>query len=408
MHYKMTRIVAVPIAAGTVMAMSFLPVQAAQAVPAVARVPCSTQALIAAMTRLSSGEQLDLAARCDYLLTQGLPAVTQDLTIEGNDATLERGYAPGTPSFTILESGNNSLTISGLNFRNGDGAIMIGAAGALTVTGGTFTGNTATDGGAIDDPLAGVNAPTVTGATFVDNRATELGGALFDGNGGANGFYVTHCTFVGNKARLSGGAIFDVAGGNGSISDSVFRGNSSSDGDGGAAYLSDFAGASVSHVVVDDNTAVAAGGILNNGDLAIDNSTFSGNRARAMGGALTDGGFDDQETVTSTRFTGNSASDGGAITSFLLGLGMTLTHVVISGNHAMRYGGGVYNFGILNAIHTLIARNTAGIGGGGIYGDPSQQGVSQKAGTTMLTSSLVEGNKPDNCEPLGSTSGCTG
>jgi hypothetical protein len=247
----------------------------------------------------------------------------------------------------------------------------------------------------------------VTGTTFVDNRATDAGGALFDGNGAANGFYVTHCIFVGNRATNGGGAIFDFAAGNGSISDSVFRGNSG--GSGGAAYLSDLAGASVSHVVVDDNTAVAAGGIWNNSDMAIDNSTFSGNRARAMGGALIDnGGFEDQETVTSTRLTGNSAGDGGAISSSQLGPGMTLTHVIISGNHATRYGGAIYNYGILNALDTQIARNTAGIGGGGIYGDPSQEALSQKAGTTTLTSSLVDRNKPDNCEPLGSTSGCTG
>ena len=71
-----------------------------------------------AMTSATAGETLRLARSCQYVLTAALPEVSQDLTIEGNGATLERSTAAGTPDFAII-----------------------------TVTGGAFTGNA---GGAIN------------------------------------------------------------------------------------------------------------------------------------------------------------------------------------------------------------------------------------------------------------------
>jgi hypothetical protein len=45
--------------------------------------------------------------------------------------------------------------------------------------------------------------------------------------------------------------------------------------------------------------------------------------------------------------------------------------------------------------------NRAVGGGGGIYDDGTEA-------TVTLTNSLLTGNRPDNCEPLDSITGCTG
>src|SRR5450755_330001 len=74
---------------------------AAQAAPA-ARVPCAAASLAAAISGAADGATVSLTSGCAYVLTAALPAITQDLTIAGNGATLRRSAAPGTLVFSIL------------------------------------------------------------------------------------------------------------------------------------------------------------------------------------------------------------------------------------------------------------------------------------------------------------------
>jgi predicted outer membrane repeat protein len=80
-----------------------------------------------------------------------------------------------------------------------------------------------------------------------------------------------------------------------------------------------------------------------------------------------------------------------------------VTTSTLSGNHAAGHGGGIYNQDSvsLTVAGTHITGNRAPGGGGGIFVDGPD-------GTVTLTSSPVTGNKPDNCEPPGSITGCTG
>src|SRR5580704_13718497 len=123
--------------------------QAALAAPAqgAVSVPCSAAALASAITGATSGETLNLAKFCVYKLTEALPDVDTDLTINGNQSTIERSYASGTDDFTILTVGDDGdLVLNKVNFRNGDSDSDYAGAiyndGDLTVNGGTFTGNT--------------------------------------------------------------------------------------------------------------------------------------------------------------------------------------------------------------------------------------------------------------------------
>ena len=398
-------------------------VQVAQAAVAVTGVPCSVTALAAAVSSATSGETLSLASRCTYHLTAGLPVISQDLAILGNGATLERSYAPGTPAFTILQADDGALTVTKLNFRNGNGAIAITHDATLTVNGGTFTRNTAADGGAISNNT-GFNGPHVNDATFIANAATDSGGAIYNFTG-RDGAQVTNSTFTGNQAANTGGAIYDFSFNNGFVSGGVFYRNKAEYA--GALFIDPNSNASVGGVVVRDNSATAdGGGALVAYGTDID-GTFSGNHAGGQGGGVyaydgqgmevggdfsgnsaEDGGaistFEGQELDVGGVFSGNSAEDGGAIynqdfSDYPLELGGT-----ISGNHASAYGGGVYNQGTVDAVNTEITRNSAATGGGGIYDHTVN--LAYPAVTTLTNSSVLD-NMPDNCEPANSITGCT-
>jgi predicted outer membrane repeat protein len=304
---------------GVLAAAGLAPAQAAAPV----RVPCDPAALAAAVAGAASGATLELAHRCDYILTAALPTITGDLTINGREATLERSASPGTPAFAILSvngAGDSEITatISRLNFRNGNSAIYVTGLGSIAVTGGTFTANTAPSGGAID----------------IDN--------------------------TGNAAAF-----------------------------GGAIFTSQDAGEDLTGLVVHGNSATGdGGGIYGDGD-GIEDSKITGNHADGNGGGVyenpSDGGGG-PPGISGTFIEENTAANGGGIYE---DAGLTLTDSTISRNHATADGGGIDNLGVLNAGSTQITGNRAAAGGG-IYDDGPDAS-----------------NKPDNCEPTGTITGCT-
>jgi hypothetical protein len=189
-------------AIGVMAAVSPAPAQAA----AFVRVPCNPAALAAAVTGAASGATLSLAPGCDYVLTGALPTVTQNLTINGHGATLERSTAPGTPAFTILTvdgQGDSEVTatLNRLNFHNGNSAITVLDFGSLTVTGGTFTANTAANGGAI--VTSQNNGERLTGLVVGGNSATgDAGGVQGDGD------RIEDSRITGSVAGADGGGVY--------------------------------------------------------------------------------------------------------------------------------------------------------------------------------------------------------
>jgi hypothetical protein len=380
---------------------------------AVTDVPCSPTALATALATASTGQTVSLAAGCVYVLTEGLPEVSQDLTISGHGATLERSYAAGTPAFTIMSVGSGVLTLNNVSFRNGSGAISVtdgvNPGGQLVVNGGTFTDNS----GAISVNNVGVPSQ-VNGATFVGN----VGGISNDSP--ATNVNVDDCTFIGNTNA------FWEFGFGGSIIGSTFRGNS-----GAAASFSEDTGEYFADDVISNNTGdgiedwAGSGG----GGAAVDGDEISGN-----GGAGVYVATLQYAEVIGTKIVGNSAADGGGI-EFLGGGYMDISGVTISGNsassdgggidieslppanpasvpfvsisdstisgnQAAAYGGGIYNQGLTDATGDQILGNAAPSGGGGIYDDGPYASFT-------LTNTPVLGNKPDNCEPPGSITGCS-
>src|ERR1022692_4663134 len=189
MYLKFAKTAARITAAGAVVAAVGLgSAQMALAKPALptANVPCSAAALSNAISDNTGGETLSLAKFCVYKLTEALPDITEDLTIDGNQGAIERSYTPGTPDFRIFTVDEADLALNRVNLRNGDSGDNVGGAiynsdGTVTVNGGTFTGN-ATEDGNDGGAIYNENELRVTGATFTGNDANDGGdgGAIYN------------------------------------------------------------------------------------------------------------------------------------------------------------------------------------------------------------------------------------
>jgi predicted outer membrane repeat protein len=436
----MLRKIAIGIAGPAAGALAAVGLYAVPAEAATTHVPCSAAVLASAVGSAASGETLSLAPYCTYRLTAALPTVSQNLTILGNGATLQRSYAPATPAFTILSveaptwppNPGATLAVTDLNFTNGASAIAATGNGNITVQGGTFTGNHAANGGAINS-TTGQGSLTVTGAKFTGNTATEAGGAIYTNEAAAT-TTVTGSTFTKNTAGEIGGAIYNFFDMN--VADSTFDANQAEYG--GAIDNEALSGDSLTDVTIHDNSATQDGGGVYTLACALNvsDSRISGNHAGSDGGGVYQQGgvvaFSGGLNLTGTSMRGNTAQYGAGIytddtvarlaSSTVMGNAATadgggiynyggvvpyaygnldVNGSTVSGNRAGIDGGGIYNTqGTVDATGSAVEHNTASTGGGGIYDGPGTDVVT-------LASSPVLYNKPDNCEPAGTVTGCT-
>jgi hypothetical protein len=377
------------VTAAMAVALGAGPAQAASAASRDVTVPCVAGALAAGLTGATAGATLSLAPRCTYKLAAALPAIGQDLTIRGNRATIERSYAAGIPGFSIMTiSAGADVAIGNLNFRNGGSAgsgpppadTSAGGAidnnGNLTVNGGNFTGNSASDGGAIQN---GNGSLRVRNAVFAGNSAVN-GGAV-ENNGT---MVLSQSVVTGNTASSLGGGVATAGGA--TVADCSIAGNTASEGGGMWTTFT----AAVTGGEFRGNKAAAGGGIFNDSSMTLAGSQVVGNTAAASGGGVYNDLFGDA-TVTGTSFRKNHAQTGGGIENEDLA---TLSRSQLYGNTAGQFGGGIYNDWVLTVAGSQIARNIAATGGGGIYlGD-----FFGPPGTLAISGSAVFANRPDNCE----------
>jgi predicted outer membrane repeat protein len=274
----------------------------AQSASSTQYVPCSAFALARAISAARSGDTLLLAFGCTYELHAALPDITTELTLMGEGSTLERSYAPDTPSFPILtvegrpavdltlQRGSAPPTPSS-SILKADGE----SAGDLTLTNVNFRdggGSSDYEGGAIYNDGGDV---TIHGGAFYNNKTDEYGGAIY--NSGT--LTVSDASFAGNSS-VYGGAIETED--NATISRTTFSRNAADAlfGDptnayGGAIYND-------GHTLVTGDTffgntsAGFGGGIYNTDSLAIDHTLIAHNDATVGGGGI----YNDDSTVTLT------------------------------------------------------------------------------------------------------------
>lgn len=212
------------------------------------------------------------------------------LTIEDSKTTITNAKLSGHKGRALLNNG--TLTVDGGSFEgnqaNVAGAIYNNAGATLMVDGVTFASNSSAIAGAINNNDGIV---TIKKSTFKGNDAGKsMGGAVRNNSGSApkQSITIKGSTFEGNKAG-NGGAVWNGSDGKVEIADSTFKGNTALVGD-----------------------AQQGGAITNADQMTITGSTFEGNQAGKIGGAIyntkTGGGAGSITFNGTNTFTNNTAA----------------------------------------------------------------------------------------------------
>ena len=296
----------------------------AQGAYAATPISCNDSSLISAITTANAavgGGTVTLPAGCTFTLTaanntlegdNGLPVITNAVTIDGNGAKITRGS--GAPDFRFFFVDNvrpgGNLTLNSLTLSNGATTVTTEGHGGgailnrsrLSVTNVTFLDNVdlisgSAGGGAIDNHDSG--QATISKSTFISNRAEE-GGAVEDEATVPGAFLnISQSTFSDNAATMfGGGGVENQPGGNGTLTADTFVGN----------------------------TALEGGGVANGGTMTVTNSTLVGNTESSNGG----GGIQNYGTITlqQTTLSGNRGPGGGADLHTYVPSGTTVTTTV--------------------------------------------------------------------------------
>ncbi len=338
-----------------------------------------------------------LAARAVYTLTgvdnvrigaNGLPAITSEVTIEGNAATIERARTNDVPAFRIIHVASvGQLTLRSTIVRNG----LAGTGGGL-LNFGTLT-------------LRASLISSNTGADTGDGFGEGLGGGLVNQLDGT--LEITGSIISDNMATIAGGLLnFGTL----MLRASIVRDNIAEDFAGGCLNFGMLTLAA--SLVSGNEAATSSGGLANaiNATMILTNSTVRNNIAQQLGGGIfNDDGSElpslgnsvmhntmseyggdllntesNRLMLTSSTIANNTADIGGG----LYNRGMAqLTNTTISGNTGALFGGGLLNFAsgdpsgvFVQLINTTISNNTAGsMGGGGVF----------NLGTLTLGNSIV-------------------
>jgi predicted outer membrane repeat protein len=308
-----------------------------------------------------------------FLVAAGVRASLDGLTITNGRVTNDNGggifvAAGGSLSVSACNLTGCIATITPNGTARGGGIYSLG--GMVMISNCTLTGNTCgVDGGSLSNDGGQM---TVSASSFSGNSANSGGGIY---NGGVNSFggtlTVTGCTFTGGLAANGGGLANDRSG-VATVTTSSFIGNFALQG--GAIYNASLGGGvllTVSSSTFTRNTAITrGGGIYNTSMLTVSNSTFNGNSA-----VVNDGGGIDNDTGT-----------------------LTVSNSTISDNGAPA-GAGIFTYGTLNAVNTIIAGNhgddlDGGVSSGShnlIGGDPLLGPLQDNGGPTQ-TMALLPGS----------------
>ncbi len=307
---------------------------------------------------------------------------------------------------------------SGSVFNGKGGAIYLSRKGVLTISGATFTGNSAEDnGGAIY--ATGGSTLTATDTLFSDNHATgDKGGALYVTTQAQA--TITDCTFLANSAEKFGGAVsVHSAGTTLKLIGSIFTENEAKGSHGGA--LSAFSGSLVEitncsftknsafkttyeadgttvvstsgkggaiHVQSDpeattplitivrvsgssftENQAGEHGGAINlyeGAQLYVTSTSFNTNIAESHGGALYSSGSTAE--ITDGEFTANYAKGRGGAIYVASSTSLTMTRATFTSNSSLDNGGALsaYSDSVL-AIYGITAIGNTSVNGGALH-----------------------------------------
>ncbi|MBN1873093.1 MAG: hypothetical protein JXA33_02610, partial [Anaerolineae bacterium] len=358
--------------------------------------------------------------------------ILNNVTLQSNQAgTSGAGLFNYKAAVTITASSfisNTSDNVAGGLYNGVSSMAHGGLPSSAHLTGVTFRGNRAKNGGGISNANSNL---TILSGRFENNHADSCGGALIDGGDFFNiaGTVINDTIFEGNVAVNFGGGVYYMGGAT-RITNSTFRRNQALANSGGAMALESVhsRGVFTNVVIVENQAALRGGGIyMVGGSPEVSNVSILSNTAQ-MGGGLyamelpdcPEDGYCSVVIFDHMLFQGNSATiRGGGIFSYdiivrldqsaLIGniapegagfateifndtwVNARLRNVTLSGNRAISStgagGGGVLILdGEVRLVNTTISDNSTAStsGAGGV--------VLQPGATAILINTLIAGN----------------
>ncbi len=325
-------------------------------------------------------------------------ATISDVIVENNTARNGGGIANTDASMSLSSSvvSNNAAQLNGgglyglraqlqfietdilSNSAGGTGGGILASGGSLIFDGGLVMGNGAGNNGGGIYPF---NATTIiTDTVFRENSSGAFGGGLQVRGGSAT---VEGSQFYGNTAMFNGGGM-NVDGSNTSatISDVIVENNSARNGGGIANTGSSM---SLSNSVVSNNAAKFGGGIIHQfSSLVMTNVAVANNKAEENAGGLLN--FRGQVFIDSSEFDGNQAlglntenfpfgvGRGGAIENVGANFGslIEIRNSVFHRNFAANEGGAIVNNGVASKLvmaDSRVSQNKTGGNGGGLFNE---------------------------------------
>lgn len=274
--------------------------------------------------------------------------------IKNNTATVDGGGVYSSGKLNM----NAGVTVSGNGATYGAGVY---STKTFNFNGGTISGNTATGNGGgifVSGTVNMKNDATVSG-----NSAVNGAGLYSNGKGKAN---VSGGTISGNTASENGGGVYSD--GTVNLSGGTIKENTAN-ASGGGVYNKGTA--NLTGTNIESNTATTSGGgVYNAKTLNMSGGTIGGRSTSAANDAPKGGGVYNADcfTMTNGYIMYNTATNGAGVydagNSFSLAGGFSW----ISYNTAVEYGGGVYHEkGTLNVNGGVINSNRAMVEGGGVY-----------------------------------------
>ncbi|MEM9088935.1 MAG: CHAT domain-containing protein [Cyanobacteria bacterium P01_F01_bin.53] len=294
----------------------------------------------------------------------GGTARVSNSVFQGNQATVSGGGLVAEEDITIdaIEVIDNTAGDFGGGFYLVDSAATVAAS--------RFEGNQATIGGGLFTVATDL---TLSDTQLVNNQAADDGGGLRLSAGSTS--TIENSQFTDNQARFGGGLELSD-GSSATLRDSSFTGN-------GAVLLGggvqvDLDSRFVAQgVTFEGNQARSGGGLLNLGDTSLTNTTFSGNLASGVGGAISTLNSAAKLAISNSTVTQNSASTGGGIAE--------------SDTHAA------------SLLNTIVAANSSSSGTAvdvsGRFDDQGNNLIGNGEGSTGLTVSLLVGSANNPVDP---------
>ena len=358
----------------------------------------------------------------------GLMSVGGSMTVSGGSVVANQANRAGAG----VESAGATTVLDGVTVANnvipaetampGNGGGVHAGGGALTVMGGQYTNNAATEGGAIwaNGTLAimgnGSGGATITSNTGRGDDATNGGGGVYVETGGDAA--LTNATLTDNAATGaagSGGGLFVATDATATVTGGTISQNRANRAGGGievAGGTLTLAGVAVNANVIPAETAAPGnGGGLHagGGSVMVMGGVFDANEATEGGGLWTSGTLTvapSDSDGTSTMITNNTgrgddATNGGGGVYAESGASVTLTGATLSGNlasGAAGSGGGLFVADGSSATVTgaLMSQNRANRAGGGI--EVADAPATDNVTSLSLQMTTVVGNEID--EPM--------